>query len=219
MTLKTLGLLTLMTMCGMMIPAADESSVAVFDRILVDIGDEQSIEQSLSTFSAPHDEYNRDIQGVRRKKSCAARRAGRRHRPNRGSRSCHGDHRRNAPSGARVAATTHYPELKAYALETAGVENACCEFDVNTLSPTYRLLIGLPGKSNAFAILSHLGMSESVINEAKGLISGETRRFEQVVETLQQSHAGLESERAKARELLSSAKELERKSKARAGKP
>ncbi len=110
--------------------------------------------------------------------------------------------------GARVAATTHYPELKAYALETAGVENACCEFDVNTLSPTYRLLIGLPGKSNAFAILSHLGMSESVINEAKGLISGETRRFEQVVETLQQSHAGLESERAKARELFRAPRSL-----------
>lgn len=213
-TLKTLGLLTLMTMCGMMIPAADESSVAVFDRILVDIGDEQSIEQSLSTFSAHMTNIIEIFKVCDGKSLVLLDELGAGTDPTEGAALATAIIDEMRRRGARVAATTHYPELKAYALETAGVENACCEFDVNTLSPTYRLLIGLPGKSNAFAILSHLGMSESVINEAKGLISGETRRFEQVVETLQQSHAGLESERAKARELFSSAKELERKSKA-----
>ena len=212
-TLKTIGLLTLMAMCGMMIPAADESEISVFGRVLVDIGDEQSIEQSLSTFSAHMTNIIEIFKVCDKRSLVLLDELGAGTDPTEGAALATAIINELRGRGAKIAATTHYPELKAYALETAGVENACCEFDVKTLSPTYRLLIGLPGKSNAFAILSHLGMNKGIIEEAQKLVSGDTRKFERVVETLQQSHAGLETEREKARQLRAKAEELAEKSR------
>lgn len=213
-SLKTLGLITLMAMCGMMIPCGDNSEVSVFDRVLADIGDEQSIEQSLSTFSAHMTNIIEIFKVCGSNSLVLLDELGAGTDPAEGAALATAIIDQMRSRGAKVATTTHYPELKAYALETDGVENACCEFDVETLSPTYRLLIGLPGRSNAFAILSHLGMEKNIIEKAQRLVSGDTRRFEQVVETLEKSHAGLENERAEARALRAAAEELAKKSKA-----
>ena len=197
--LKTLGLLTLMAMCGLMIPAADNSKLSVFRRVLVDIGDEQSIEQSLSTFSAHITNIIGIMKLCNRSTLCVIDELGAGTDPVEGASLAIAILERLRERGAKIAATTHYAELKEFALKTEGVENGCCEFDVKTLCPTYKLLIGVPGKSNAFAISRRLGMEEDVINRAKLLTSSESRQFEDVVESLEESRQELAEELEKAR--------------------
>ena len=193
-SLKTIGLLSVMAMCGMMIPAYDNSEISVFDKVLVDIGDEQSIEQSLSTFSAHMTNIIRILEEADNKSLVLIDELGSGTDPIEGAALAAAILEQLRIQGAVIASTTHYAELKSYALETAGVENACCEFDVSTLRPTYRLLIGMPGRSNAFAISERLGMSADVVNRAKQLVSSENTRFEKVVQKLETSRADLEEQ-------------------------
>ena len=187
--LKTVGLLTAMAMCGLMIPAAEGSCIAVFDRILVDIGDRQSIEYNLSTFSAHTLQDIAIIQNADDRTLVLIDELGSGTDPVEGAALAVAVIERLRMQGAELIVTTHYQELKRYALETPDVENASCEFDLETLKPTYRLVIGSPGKSNAFAIAGSLGMPEDVIAEAKRLISNENQRFEQAVEQLDRTRA------------------------------
>ena len=198
--LKTLGLLTLMAMCGMMVPASDNSRLSVFRRVLVDIGDEQSIEQSLSTFSAHITNIIGIIKLCNRSTLAVIDELGAGTDPVEGAALAVSILEKLRERGAKIAATTHYSELKEYALKTPGVENGCCEFDVTTLRPTYKLLIGVPGKSNAFAISKRLGMEDDVIERAKLLTSSESRQFENVVESLEVSRKELSDELEKARQ-------------------
>ena len=203
--LKTLGLLTLMAMCGLMVPAADNSRLSVFRRVLVDIGDEQSIEQSLSTFSAHITNIIGIMKLTNRSTLCVIDELGAGTDPVEGAALAVAILEHLRARGAKIAATTHYAELKEYALKTEGVENGCCEFDVKTLRPTYRLLIGVPGKSNAFAISKQLGMEDSVIERAKLLTSSESRQFEDVVESLEERRQELAEELENARRVTAEA--------------
>lgn len=210
-SLKTLGLLTLMTMCGLLIPVADRSRVSVFNNILVDIGDEQSIAQSLSTFSSHMVNIIDIMKKADDKSLILIDELGAGTDPVEGAALAVSIIEALREKGAIIAATTHYAELKAYALDTAGVTNGCCEFDIETLCPTYKLLIGVPGRSNAFAILKHLGMTQDVIDNAKAIVGSDNRDFEAVLEKLEASRHALEEERKVAEEMTERARKIEEK--------
>ncbi|MBO5106495.1 MAG: endonuclease MutS2 [Clostridia bacterium] len=210
-SLKTIGLFSLMVCCGLMIPADDNSEVAVFDGVYADIGDEQSIEQSLSTFSS----HMTHIINILQKADCNSLVLF--------DELCSGT---DPVEGAAlstailtelmtrkttVVATTHYAELKAFALDTVGVQNACCEFDVETLKPTYRLLLGIPGRSNAFAISKRLGLEDRLVALAEKFVSEDNRRFETIVGQLEQAHIAAEKDKAEINRIKS---ELESSRKA-----
>lgn len=204
-TLKTIGLFTLMAMCGLMVPCGDNSRLSVFKTVLADIGDEQSIEQSLSTFSAHMTNIIKILKLADSSSLVLIDELGAGTDPVEGAALAISILESLRSKGAKIASTTHYPELKEYALQTNGVENGCCEFDVSTLKPTYKLLIGMPGKSNAFAISKRLGMSDEVINRAKQLVSAENREFENVVQTLEQRRQSLEKQLENAQKLTAKA--------------
>ncbi len=214
-TIKTIGLLTLMTMCGLMIPTDDGSEVAVFNKIFADIGDEQSIEQSLSTFSSHMvniitiTELADDDSLVLFDELCAGT------DPVEGAALAQAILMRLSGVGAKIAATTHYPELKSYALDTPRVENACCEFDVATLKPTYRLIVGMPGRSNAFAISERLGLDKTIIESARSGVSDDDLRLERVVAALEAARKAAEAEEQKSRDLRRRLEEANRKAEQR----
>ena len=197
-TLKTIGLFVTMAQSGLQIPALESSSVGVFDEVLVDIGDEQSIEASLSTFSAHMVNVVDILERVGDGSLVLFDELGSGTDPIEGAALATAILERTKESGALTAATTHYSELKVYALETEGVQNASCEFDIETLRPTYKLVVGTPGKSNAFAISEKLGLSPSVIERAERLIERDDKRFEDVIEKLDTNRMEMERERETA---------------------
>lgn len=204
-TLKTLGLFSLMAQSGLQIPA-DFAKICIFDGIFPDIGDEQSIEQSLSTFSSHMVSIVNILKNVTKESLVLFDELGAGTDPIEGAALAQSILEKILEKSALCAATTHYAELKAFALNTQGVINACCEFDISTLMPTYRLIIGSPGKSNAFLISSKLGVPLEVIERAKALISDDSRNFESVIERLEAERVALEKER---KELEASRQEFE----------
>ncbi len=211
-TLKTLGLFVLMAQSGLQIPALESSVVGIFSEVLVDIGDEQSIEASLSTFSS-HMVNVADILGrVSDRSLVLFDELGSGTDPIEGAALAISILEHTGKCGALTAATTHYAELKVYALETPGVQNASCEFDIETLRPTYRLIVGTPGKSNAFAISEKLGISEEIIARAGELIKRENKRFEDVIERLDTNRIEMEKARDEAEKMRAEYEEFKRKS-------
>lgn len=207
-TLKTIGLLSLMAQSGLHIPANDGSTLPVFDGILADIGDEQSIEQSLSTFSA----HMVNIVDILTRYSASSLvlfdELGAGTDPIEGAALAQTILETITERGALCAATTHYAELKAYALDAKNVTNASCEFDIKTLKPTYRLMIGMPGRSNAFAIARKLGLSEGIINRANSKINNETRSFEGLIGKLEEDRIEIETQKAHAKKLKEKAQAM-----------
>jgi DNA mismatch repair protein MutS2 len=193
--LKTTGLLTAMTMCGLMIPAADGSKISVFRHILVNIGDQQSIEQSLSTFSSHMSSVVKILEEADDRSLILLDELGSGTDPVEGAALAVSIIEDMVAKGSKLLVTTHYQELKLFAIETAGIENASCEFDIATLQPTYRLIIGSPGKSNAFSVSAKLGVPESIIKRANSLVSTENQRFEEVVAKLEESRRELEKQK------------------------
>ncbi len=210
-SIKTIGLLSLMAMCGLMLPVDDRSKISVFTKVLADIGDEQSIEQSLSTFSSHMTNIIKILEEADGHSLVLIDELGAGTDPVEGAALAVAILEQLRNQGAKIASTTHYAELKAYALQTYGVTNGSCEFDVQSLRPTYRLLIGVPGRSNAFAISQRLGLPEGVIEHAQELVSSENTRFEDVVDRLEQSRRKMESEHDEAMKIRAAAdRELEK---------
>lgn len=200
-TLKILGLFTLMAMCGLMIPAASGSTVSVFDKVLVDIGDEQSIENDLSTFSSHMTNVVSILNAADDSSLVLVDELGSGTDPVEGAALAVSILETLRAFGAKTAATTHYAELKAYALQTERVENASCEFDLQQMQPTYKLIIGTPGRSNAFAISKRLGISDGVLKYAESLISDEDKKLENVLKDLEEERKKLENEKNSAAQL------------------
>ncbi len=192
-SIKTAGLLVLMAMCGLMVPTADGSKIGVFTDVRADIGDEQSIEQSLSTFSSHMNNIISILKNCGKGSLILLDELGSGTDPVEGAALAVSILKKLKDMGCFIIATTHYQEVKMFAIEEKGVENACCEFDVATLQPTYKLIIGVPGKSNAFAIVRRLGISDDIIQSAQGLVGEENKRFERVVEDLEKSRQELEA--------------------------
>ncbi|WP_160043127.1 endonuclease MutS2 [Paenibacillus sp. USDA918EY] len=207
-TLKTIGLLSLMAMSGMFVPAEEGSQLCVFDAIYADIGDEQSIEQSLSTFSSHMTNIIRILKNMTPKSLVLLDEVGAGTDPAEGSALAIAILEHIHQMGCRMVATTHYSELKAYAYERKSVINASMEFDVNTLSPTYRLLVGVPGRSNAFAIAERLGLPNQILDFARGQVNEEDQRVEHMIASLEENRLGAEVEREQAEKLRQEMEQL-----------